>query len=114
MESTPMHSRHIIRVALLAAALAVSACQDMDPYTRADTWQPSGSNAGNIAAQVANPYDLIRGRDFGRVDGASSSLAIGRVWTDTPKKLLNPGGFNAGGGGLGGTGAGNPSGPGGS
>jgi hypothetical protein len=86
----------------------------MDPYSRADTWQPTGSNAGNIAAQVANPYDLIHGHDFGRVDGAASSLAIGRIWTDTPKKLLNPGGFNAGGGGLGGTGASNPSGPGGS
>src|SRR5689334_25431783 len=98
MESTSMHPRHIIRVALLAAALAVSACQDMDPYTRADTWQPTGSNSGNIAAQVANPYDLIRGRDFGRVDSVSSNVAIGHYQTDTPKKLLNPGGFNAGGG----------------
>ena len=112
-----MQSRTILRCALLAAVLSVAACQEMDPYARNDMWQPTGANAGNIAAMVANPYDLIRGRGSDRTDSNEPVLAIHRVNTDHTKALLDPGGDSAvehwlerrwwsGGGGSGGGGSG--------
>ena len=106
-----MRSRIIIRAALLAAVLVVAACQQIDPYTRTDMWQPTGANAGNIAAMVANPYDLIRGRGAAKEDSKASNVAISHVWSDTPKGLLDPGGGSGGGssgssGGAGGGGSG--------
>jgi hypothetical protein len=115
-----MQSCQVIRVALLTAVLVLAACQDMDPYSRTDTWQPSGSNAGNVAAMVANPYDLIHGRGVDRIDSKNSTQAIGHVWTDTPKALLDAGGGSSGGGsgggggGSGGSGGGGATGGGGS
>lgn len=107
-----MQSRTILRGALLAAVLSVAACQEMDPYARNDMWQPTGANAGNIAAMVANPYDLIRGRGSDRTDSNEPVLAIHRVNTDHPKALLDPGSDSAassgssGGGGTTGGGSG--------
>ncbi len=106
-----MQSRTILRCALLAAVLSIAACQEMDPYARNDMWQPTGANAGNIAAMVANPYDLIRGRGSDRTDSNEPVLAIHRVNTDHPKALLDPGGDSgsstgsSGGGGSGGGGS---------
>ena len=110
-----MPLRHIVRVALLTAVPVVTACQEMDPYTRPGTWQPTGVNAGNIAAQVADPYDLIRGRGTDIKDSRSSDIGIGRVWTDKPKALLVPGGPGSGTGTGTGSGGGgtSPGGPGG-
>jgi len=106
-----MRSRIIIRVALFAAVLVVAACQQMDPYTRSDMWQPTGANAGNIAAMVANPYDLIHGRGVDKVDSKASNIAVNHIWSDTPKVLLDPGGGSGSGsggssGGSGGSGSG--------
>jgi len=106
-----MQSRTILRCALLAAVLSVAACQEMEPYARNDMWQPTGANAGNIAAMVANPYDLLRGRGSDRTDSNEPVLAIHRVNTDHTKALLDPGGNGAsssgssGGGGSGGGGS---------
>jgi len=97
-----MPTRIIVRAALIATVLALAACQDMDPYTRPGTWQPTGSNAGNIAAQVANPYDLIRGRELGRPDSAQAVIAIGHVTADKPKALPHVDSQTGGGGGGGG------------
>jgi uncharacterized membrane protein YgcG len=114
-----MQSRTILRYAFLAAALCVAACQEMDPYARTDMWQPTGANAGNIAAMVANPYDLIRGRGSDRTDSNEPVLAIHRVDTDHTKALLDPGGDSAassgssGGGGTTGGGSGGGAGGGG-
>ena len=106
-----MQSRTILRCALLAVVLSVAACQEMEPYARNDMWQPTGANAGNIAAMVANPYDLLRGRGSDRTDSNEPVLAIHRVNTDHTKALLDPGGNGAsssgssGGGGSGGGGS---------
>lgn len=100
-----MLSRYILRAALVTPVLMVAGCQEMDPYTRPDTWQPTGANAGNIAVMVANPYDLIRGRGAAAVDSKASGQAIGRVWTDMPKALLDPGSSAAAGASGSGTGS---------
>jgi uncharacterized membrane protein YgcG len=114
-----MQSRTILRCASLMAALSVAACQEMDPYAKTDMWQPTGANAGNLAAMVANPYDLIRGRGSNLTDSNEPVLAIHRVNTDHPKGLLDPGGNSgsssgssgggSGGGGGGGSGGGSGS-----
>jgi uncharacterized membrane protein YgcG len=112
-----MQSRTLLRCGLLAAVLSVAACQAMDPYARNDMWQPTGANAGNIAAMVANPYDLIRGHGSDVTDSNEPVLAIHRVNTDRTKALLDPGATSSGGasgGGGGGGGGGSSSGGGGS
>lgn len=111
-----MQARTILRCALLAAVLSVAACQEMEPYARTDMWQPTGANAGNIAAMVANPYDLLHGRGSDRTDSNEPVLAIHRVNTDHTKALLDPGGLSSsssGSSGGGGSGGGGPGGGGG-
>jgi hypothetical protein len=91
-----------MRVGLVMSVMTLTACQEMDPYARTDMWQPTGANAGNIAAMVANPHDLINGRGVTTVDSKASNIAIGHVWSDTPKPLLDPGGASSSGGSAGG------------
>ena len=101
----------LTRIVPLAALLTLTACQQLDPYTRTDMWQPTGANAGNIAAMVADPNDLIRGRGSDRANTKPAVLAIERVATDKPKALRDPGGLSStdakgsGGGANGGAGA---------
>lgn len=109
-----MRVRTMVRLSLIGGTLALAACQNLDPYTREGTWQPTGANQGNLAAMVANPYDLIHGRGGQSApDSKEPTLAINRIWTDTPKALPDPGGPSAGGGSSGG-GSGGGSGSGGS
>jgi len=107
-----MRTRTVIRVGIVAGMLSLAACQQMDPYTRTDMWQPTGANAGNIAAMVADPYDLIRGRGATSVNSKESNIAIGHIWSDTPKGLLDPGGSSSSGSGGGSSGSSSGSGSG--
>jgi hypothetical protein len=96
----------IVRVVSLGGMLGLAGCQDLDPYTRSGTWQPTGANQGNLAAMVANPYDLIHGRGSPTTDSKEPTLAINHISTDTPKPLLDPGGGSSGGSsGAGGSGS---------
>jgi hypothetical protein len=105
--------RTILRVALIGGTLGLAACQQIDPYTRNEMWQPTGANQGNIAAMAANPNDLIRGHGLPASDSKEPTLAINRIWTDTPKALLDPGGTSSSGGSSGsGSGSGTGSGTG--
>jgi len=90
-------------VAILLGLLG--GCEDRDPYHRTDVWYPSGVNAGNIAAMVANPADLISGHGVQRSDGKEAVTAVDRVWQDKPKKLLDPVGTDGGSGGSGSSGS---------
>lgn len=111
-----MRMSTIVRIVSVGGMFGLGACQDLDPYTRSGTWQPTGANQGNLAAMVANPYDLIRGRGLPASDSKEPTLAINRVSADTPKPLLDPGGGLSGGstgGGSGGGGSGSGSGSGG-
>jgi uncharacterized membrane protein YgcG len=97
--------------ATLATLLSLPACENRDPYERHDVWTPTGSNMANIAAQVANPYDLIRGRGETTTDTKASELAVEHIITDQPKTISTGGsggssgssGSSGGGGGSGGS-----------
>jgi type IV pilus biogenesis protein CpaD/CtpE len=98
-----------LAVVLAALALALSGCQPLDPYQRTDVWTPTGANAGNIAAMVANPQDLIRGHGTPIEDAHEPVTAVGHVWNDQPKPLGFTGGGGSGGGGSSGGGGGSSS-----
>ena len=101
--------QRIGRSVLAVASLVVLAgCMDRDPYRRTDVWRPTGANSSNIAAQVANPNDLIRGQSGARATSAAQVLAVDRIVTDQARPLnpSAPAGGGGGGGGGGGAGVG--------
>ena len=96
-----------LNVVLIASLAALAGCDSRDPYLRTDVWQPSGANAGNIAAMVADPHDLISGRGSAMQNSNESALSVEHVWLDQPKPLSTaPGGGGASGGQSGGSGSG--------
>jgi hypothetical protein len=98
---------------VLLVLLALDGC-DRDPYRRTDVWQPTGSNAANIAAMAADQSDLIRGRGVTQSGTKGSTTAIERLWNDNPRPLGSPSGSgtsgssgaSGGGGGSGSSGGG--------
>jgi type IV pilus biogenesis protein CpaD/CtpE len=105
-----MAHRMTLHVAVIASLAALAGCDSRDPYLRTDVWQPSGANAGNIAAMVANPQDLISGHGVAEQHSNASALAVGHVWTDQPKPLAGAAAGGASGGQSGGGGSGGASG----
>lgn len=72
-------------LALVAALAApVAGCAGTDPYERAGIWKPSGVNDANIAAQVANPADLARGRGDSTGTVRTATRAVDRLWQGAP------------------------------
>jgi len=93
----------------LGAIVALAGCMDRDPYRRTDVWRPTGANAANIAAMVANPKDMVRGHGTARTSSNPQMIAVERINADRPKPLPNPNataGASAGGGSGAGAGAG--------
>ena len=90
---------------LSLAFIALAGC-DRDPYRRTDVWQPTGSNAANIAAMAADPNDLIRGRGVMQTGTKTSTAAVERIWNDNPRTLGSPSGSGGSGSGSGGGGGG--------
>jgi len=94
--------------------LPLSGCAQVDPYTRTGMWQPGGVNARNLAAMVAEPTDLLRGRGSEQAQGVTSTSAVMRLLNGTPTPLPTlsattapgSGGGGGGGGGAGGGGGG--------
>jgi type IV pilus biogenesis protein CpaD/CtpE len=89
---------------LLSLGLLLAGCDgdyNKEPYQRTDVWYPTGANAGNIAAQAVNPYDLIRGRHSDQpVNSGPEAAAVNRVLQDHPKALVGaPGDATSGGSG---------------
>lgn len=76
----------MIRVGFAVASLLLAGCE-ADPYRRADTWSPTGANAGNIAAMLAQPGDLIRGRGGARSDARQSAEAVDWIWHGRARSL---------------------------
>ena len=102
-----------LHLAFIASLVALAGCDSRDPYLRTDVWQPTGANAGNIAAMVANPHDLISGRGVAVQNSNESALAVSHVWLDQPKSLATGAGGGSSspsGGGATGSGSGGASG----
>ncbi len=85
---------------LLALLSGLAGCGNLDPYQKPYAWHPTGANQANIAAMVANPRDLQRGRGATLTDAAPAVLAIERVRADQPKALTDGGSGGATGGGA--------------
>ena len=95
----------LIIVVLAATAVMLAGCEELDPYHRQDVWYPSGASQANLAAQVVNPYDMVRGHGVFKSDGELAAAAVTRARQDHIKPLLNPN-STGGGGGRGGGGGG--------
>jgi type IV pilus biogenesis protein CpaD/CtpE len=77
------------RIVLIAG---LSGCAITDPLLNERSWEPTGANEKNIAAEVANPMDLVRGREpIGGSDGELASAAILRLRTGHVKALPDSG-----------------------
>lgn len=104
----PGRARHGL---LLCTLLALAACSTMplasDPFKQPGTWSETGVNDANLRAMVADPHDLVAGKD------APNGLAVEAVPPVTrllsgQRTGLSSGAFSAGssGGGGGGSSAG--------
>ncbi len=72
----------------LAGLLALASCgPEFDPLSREGLFQPTHVNRANLAAQVANPADLVRGTGSVTADGQLAAAAVDRLRTDRVKKL---------------------------
>ena len=94
----------VLCLAIAASALSLTGCKSRDPYYRTDVWQPDGANAANLAAMVADPHDLIRGRGDNRVLAKEPAQAVEKLWA--PADTGGGGAGSAGSGGGAGGGAG--------
>lgn len=62
-----------------------------EPYNRPGTWTVEGSNQANLAAQVVNPGDLVRGRSDPSPHYKQAAAAVTTLWTAKPTQALLPG-----------------------
>jgi type IV pilus biogenesis protein CpaD/CtpE len=79
-----------LAAALLPTALLLAGCAQTDPFTREGVWKPSGANEANIAAQLANPADLARGRAGEGGTVRTGSTAVERLWQGAPARAQAP------------------------
>lgn len=69
-------------LAFTGTILVLAACTSRDPYYRTDVWKPTGANAANLAAMVANPYDLISGHASSAPQLSKDQIpAVDRAWS---------------------------------
>jgi type IV pilus biogenesis protein CpaD/CtpE len=94
-----------LNLAFVASLVFLAGCDSRDPYLRTDVWQPTGANAGNIAAMVADPHDLISGHGVAVQNSNESALAVSHVWLDQPKPLAGSASGGSGSGSQSGSGA---------
>ena len=79
------------RTAFLLGTLAVAGCSSTDPLTRDGLWHPNGANEANLAAMVADPADLVRGKAAEGSDGQLAAAAVARLRLDRLKRLPDSG-----------------------
>jgi type IV pilus biogenesis protein CpaD/CtpE len=82
---------------LFVLAGTLTACShNFDSIARLNAVPLGGTNEANIAAMVANPADLVRGRGQDTTDGGTAAQPIQRLLTDRPKPLYKPAPTGAG------------------
>jgi type IV pilus biogenesis protein CpaD/CtpE len=78
--------------AFIGFVAVLAGCATTDPLLNPDDWHPTGANALNIAAEIAKPADLVRGREAaGGSDGQMAAAAILRLRTGHVKALPDSG-----------------------
>ena len=82
----PKRARPGLRGAL--GLLLLSGCAATDPFHRPGAWRPEGVNQANIAAMVARPADLLRGRDAGGTDSPLAAAAVTRLREGAPSPAV--------------------------
>lgn len=97
LSSEPAADHRIQVVQSHGKAVAVPpACADWSekewghPWSN-DTWPSYGcAQARNLAAQVENPKDLIKGHDLGPADPITSTAAVARYQSGKTTPLIDP------------------------
>jgi type IV pilus biogenesis protein CpaD/CtpE len=72
-------------VLLTSAILALGGCAATEPWEAQGGWHPRGVNDGNLAAMIADPNDLVRGRGTSMSDGTLAAAAVDRLYTGKAK-----------------------------
>jgi len=70
-----------VRLGAAAGLIAVCGCHSTDPLYRAGLFHPLGSNATNLALQVADPADLSHGKSVAVAWTPEAVIAINRLRT---------------------------------
>ncbi len=85
----PGHGMACLRAGLgVALLIGLAGCDPAnDPLVREGLWFPGHTNHQNLALQVANPGDLVRGSGTNGADGQLAAAAVDRLRNDKVKKL---------------------------
>ncbi len=83
--------RRSLPALLLLLPLAACGSDLGEPYTRPYTWEPAHVNEANLQAMVADPRDLVLGRDAASVPSQGAALAVARLRADRVKPLPDSG-----------------------
>jgi hypothetical protein len=86
---------------LLGSTMALAGCSQFDPYQRTGTWHENNAVNQNIAVELQNPSDMIRGQSSPTLTGRIALGAISKIGKDS-----GSGGGGGSGGGSAGGGAG--------
>ena len=72
-----------------------------DPFAQPGTWSETGVNDANLRAMVADPHDLVAGKDAPNSLAVEAARPVGILFSG--KRPALPGGGASGGGGMGGS-----------
>ena len=62
-----------------------------EPYSRQGTWTVEGVNQSNLAAQLVDPLDMVRGRGDSSPHYKQPTQAVTTLWSARPTQSLLPG-----------------------
>ena len=72
----------------LLCIISTGGCASTDPVEgESGRWNPIGANNANLAAEIANPDDLLRGRGVETADGQMAAAAVARLRKGHVKSL---------------------------
>ena len=87
-----MTARFVIgALALLAGCGPINTDTAFEPFARDGTWVVEGANQANLAAQLVDPADLIKGRHDNAPHYKQTPAAVVTLWTAKPTQTLAPG-----------------------
>jgi type IV pilus biogenesis protein CpaD/CtpE len=86
-----MRKSLVLPLWFVMAASLVACEHNFDGVAKLNEAPFGGVNEANIAAQVANPADLVHGRGRDGAEGKNAAAAVLRLQTDHDKALLNAG-----------------------